>query len=59
MKMRDIQADILALISDGKTWPMRRIAEEIEVCYKTVYRHIHALSYRHDIVIFCGGKNKG
>lgn len=59
MKKRDIQSDILALISDGKTRSMSVIAQEIEVSYKTVYRHIHSLSYRHNIIIFCGGKEKG
>ena len=59
MKRRDIQADILSVISDGKIWSMREIAERIEVSYKTVYRHIHELSYRFNIQISCGGVQKG
>lgn len=59
MRRRDIQADIFALISDGKVWSMRVIAERVEVSYKTVYRHIHDLSYLFNIRIFCGGIQKG
>lgn len=59
MKRRDIQADILSLISDGRIWSMREIAEKIEVSYKTVYRHIHDLSYRFNIQISCGGIQRG
>ena len=59
MKKRDIQADILALISDGKLWKMSEIAREIEVCRKTVNRHIQSLSYRHNILVFHGGEQKG
>lgn len=59
MRKRDVQADILALLSDGKIWTMQKIADEIEVHYSTVFRHIHALSYRFNIEIFCGGEKKG
>ncbi len=59
MKRRDIQADILSVISDGKIWTMKEIAEKVEVSYKTVYRHIHELSYRFNIQISCGGIQRG
>lgn len=59
MKKRDIQADILALLSDGRLWKMNEIAREIEVCRKTVIRHIQSLSYRHNILVFHGGEEKG
>ena len=59
MKKRDIQADILALLSDGRVWKMNEIACEIEVCRKTVIRHIQSLSYRHNILVFRGGEQKG
>lgn len=59
MKKRDIQADILALLSDGRLWKMNDIASEIEVCRKTVNRHIQSLSYRHNILVFHGGEQKG
>ncbi len=59
MKKRDIQADILALLSDGRVWKMNDIASEIEVCRKTVNRHIQSLSYRHNILVFHGGEQKG
>lgn len=59
MRKRDIQADILALLSDGRVWKMNEIACEIEVCRKTVIRHIQSLSYRHNILVFHGGEQKG
>ncbi len=59
MRKRDIQADILAILSDGKVWSIRRIAEEVEVHYNTVYNHVRDLSYRFNIRIFRGGVNKG
>ncbi len=59
MKKRDIQADILALLSDGRLWKMKDIACEIEVSRKTVIRHIQSLSYRYNILVFHGGEQKG
>lgn len=59
MRKREIQSDILAILSDGKVWSMRKIAEEVEVHYNTVYNHIRDLSYRFNIQIFRGGINRG
>lgn len=54
MKRRDIQADIFALISDGQIWKIKRLSEEIEVSYKTIYRHLHDMAYRLDIRFYTG-----
>lgn len=59
MRSRSIQADILALISDGRIWTIKKIAEEVEVHYNTVYRHIHDLSYRFNIQFYYGRVNGG
>ena len=59
MRSRNIQADILACLSDGKFHTTNEIAQEIEVCQKTVKRHIQSLAYRHNIETFCGGDRKG
>lgn len=59
MRKRNIQADIFAVISDGKIWTMKKIAEEIEVHYNTVYRHIHDMAYRLDIRFYTGRLNGG
>lgn len=59
MRSRNIQADILALISDGEIWTIKKIAEEVEVHYNTVYRHIHDLSYRFNIQFYSGRVNGG
>lgn len=59
MRKREIQADILAILLDGKVCTIKEIAEELEVHYNTVYNHIHDLSYRFNIRIYKGGVNKG
>lgn len=59
MRKRAIQSDILAILSDGKVWSMRKLAEEVEVHYNTVYNHIRDLSYRFNIQIYKGGVNRG
>lgn len=59
MKARNIQADILQFLSDGKIHSMSEIASEIEVSRRTVLRHIQALSYRLDIQTFKGGVDRG
>ncbi len=59
MRRRDVQADILALLQNGRIWTIQRIADEIEIHYSTAFRHIHALSYRFNINIFRGGEKKG
>lgn len=59
MRKREIQADILAKLSDGRVWTIKEIAEELEVHYNTVYNHIHDLSYRFNIRIYKGGSNNG
>ena len=59
MRKRNIQADIFAVISDGKIWTIKNIAEEIEVHYNTVYRHIHDMAYRLDIRFYTGRLNGG
>ena len=59
MLSKNIQADILAVLADGKVHTYQSIADEIEVHKMTVYKHIRALSYRHNITTFCGGVDKG
>lgn len=59
MRKRNIQADIYAVISDGKVWTIKEIAEEVEVHYNTVYRHIHDMAYRLDIRFYTGRINGG
>lgn len=59
LKSRNIQADILETISDGRLWSIKQIADKVEVHYSTVYRHIQALSYRFKIITFSGGANVG
>lgn len=59
VKSRNIQADILSIISDGKTRTYQQIADEIEVHRMTVYKHIKALSFRYNIETFCGGIDRG
>ena len=59
MKSRNIQADILAVISDGKVHTTNEIAEKIEVSQITVKRHIQSLAYSHNIETFHGGDRKG
>lgn len=59
MVSRNIQADILDVLSDGKLHTLNEIAEKVEVCKMTVYRHIQALTYRHNIETFHGGDKKG
>lgn len=59
VKSRNIQADILDILADGKIHTSREIAEIIEVSQITVKRHIQALAYRHNIHTFNGGDKKG
>ncbi len=59
MLSRNIQADILAVLADGKLHTYQSIADEIEVHRMTVYKHIQALSYRHNITTFKGGNGMG
>lgn len=59
VKSRNIQADILDILADGKIHTSREIAESIEVSQITVKRHIQALAYRHNIHTFNGGDKKG
>lgn len=59
MRSRNIQADILDCISDGKLHTYSEIASKTEISYITVYRHIQSLSYRFNIETFKGGIDKG
>lgn len=59
LKKSSITADILNFISDGKFHKMQEIADEIEVSYSTVKRHIQSLAYRYPIETFRGGDKKG
>ncbi len=59
MLSRNIQADILAVLSDGKKRTYQEIAEKIEVHRMTVYKHIRALAYCHNIITFRGGDANG
>lgn len=59
MRSRNIQADILAYLSDGKLHTMQQIAEVVEVCERTVRRHIQDLSYRFNIQTFFGRDGYG
>ena len=59
LKKSSITADILNILSDGKVHTMQEIADEVEVCRKTVYNHIQSLSYRYPIETFHGGDKKG
>lgn len=59
MRNRNIQADVLNYISDGKLHTTKEIASEIEISQITVKRHIQALSYRFNIETFKGGIDKG
>ena len=59
MRSRNIQADILDYISDGKVHTLQEIADAVEVCKKTVHRHIQALAFRYKIDTFCGGIDRG
>lgn len=59
MRNRNIQADVLNYISDGKLHITKEIASEIEISQITVKRHIQALSYRFNIKTFNGGIDKG
>lgn len=59
MRSRNIQADILAVLSDGKIHTTYEIAEEVETSQITVKRHIQDLAYRYNIKTFHGGDKKG
>ena len=47
------------VLSDGKLHTMKEISEIVEVCEKTVRRHVASLSYRFPIETFCGGIKRG
>ena len=59
VRSRNIQADILDLLYDGKVHTYNEIASKIEVCKKTVFRHIQTLNYRYNIDTFHGGIDRG
>ena len=59
LRSSSITADILNFISDGKQHTYQEIADEVEVSYMTVRRHIASLSYRYPIEISCGHKERG
>ena len=59
LRKSSITADILNFISDGKVHTYQEIADEVEVSYSTVRRHIQSLSYRYPIETFCGGDKRG
>ena len=59
MRSRNIQADILAYLSDAKLHTMQEIAEHVEVRERTVRRHIQDLSYRFNIQTFFGRDGYG
>lgn len=59
LKKSSITADILNVLSDGKVHTMQEIADELEICRKTVFNHIQSLSYRYPIETFCGGDKRG
>lgn len=59
VRNKNIQADILSLISDGKVRTLQTIADQVEVSKITVFRHIQSLSYRYNIETFCGGIERG
>lgn len=59
MKSRNIMADIISILKDGKIHTTSEIASEIDVCTRTVKRHIESLSYRFNISTFRGGVKKG
>lgn len=59
MLSRNIQADIMSILADCKTHTYQQIADEVEVHKMTVYKHIKALSYRHNIETFRGGIDRG
>lgn len=59
MRSRNIQADLLNILFDGKVHTTKELAEKIEVSQITVKRHIQSLSYRYDIETFHGGDKKG
>ena len=59
MKSRNIMADIISILQDGKIHTTSEIASEIDVCSRTVKRHIESLSYRFNITTFRGGLKKG
>ena len=59
LRKSSITADILNILSDGKIHSMQEIANEVELCEKTVRRHIQSLSYRYPIQTFCDGINHG
>ena len=59
LKKSSITADILHVLHDGKVHTLQEIADEVEVSYCTVQRHIQSLSYRYPIETFKGGDKRG
>lgn len=59
LRNSSITADILSVLSDGKRHTMQEIANQVEVCERTVRRHVQSLSYRYPIETFCGGIERG
>ena len=59
LRKSSITADILNILTDGKIHKIDDIANEVEVCRRTVERHIQSLSYRYPIETFKGGDSKG
>ena len=59
LRKSSITADILNFISDGKLHTYQEIADEVEVSYSTVRRHIQSLAYRYPIEVTCGHKENG
>ena len=59
LKKSSITADILHVLHDGKVHTLQEIADEVEVSYCTVQRHIQSLSYRYPIETFVGGDKRG
>lgn len=59
MRSRYIHNRILAYLSDCKLHTIKEIAEEIEVSYITVLRHIQDISEEMITTYHGGGKNRG
>lgn len=59
MRSKNIQADILSFISDGKKHTLQEIANECEISKITAFRHIETLSLHHNIKTFVGGIDRG
>lgn len=59
MLSRNIQADILSFISDGKIHTLQEIANAVDIHKMTAYKHIQSLSYNYNIQTFHGGIDRG